>query len=178
MNPQKAKLIVGTIHGHPKMYVINFSNILNNLLRKNNQQQKTVFLLGNFNIDVMHYNEHRPTNEFLDSLVSDSYLLYIIQPSWHTSLSSLSLLTIFPVVSSEKAISGNITTTISDYLPQFLISPNTFADPPSNKSNVFEGEWSNFDQENFVLDYFDIDWPNILKHVENNIKSVTISLIL
>ena len=76
-------------------------------------------------------------------------------------------------MSSEKAISDNITTTISDYLPQFLISPNTFADPPSNKSNVFEGEWSNFDQGNFVLDYFDIDWPNILKHVENNIKSVT-----
>ena len=81
MNPRKAKLIVGIIHGHPKMYVINFSNILNNLLRKNNQQQKTVFLLGNFNIDVIHYNEHRPTNEFLDSLASDSYLLYIIQPS-------------------------------------------------------------------------------------------------
>ena len=125
----------------------------------------------------MHYNEHRPTNEFLDSLASNSYLLYIIQPSWHTSLSSLSLLTIFPVVSSEKAISDNITTTISDYLPQFLISPNTFADPPSNKFNVFEGEWSNFDQENFVLDYFDIDWPNILKHVENNIKSVTNNLL-
>ena len=125
----------------------------------------------------MHHNEHRPTNEFLDSLASNSYLLHIIQPSWHASLSSLSLLTIFPVVSSEKAISDNITTTISDYLPQFLISPNTFADPPSNKSNVFEGEWSNFDQENFVLDYFDIDWPNILKHVENNIKSVTNNLL-
>ena len=125
----------------------------------------------------MHYNEHRPTNEFLDSLASNSYLLHIIQPSWHASLSSLSLLTIFPVVSSEKAISDNITTTISDYLPQFLISPNTFADLPSNKFNVFEGEWSNFDQENFVLDYFDIDWPNILKHVENNIKSVTNNLL-
>ena len=80
-------------------------------------------------------------------------------------------------MSSEKAISDNITNTISDYLPQFLISPNTFADPPSNKFNVFEGEWSNFDQENFVLDYFDIDWPNILKHVENNIKSVTNNLL-
>ena len=80
-------------------------------------------------------------------------------------------------MSSEKAISDNITTTISDYLPQFLISPNTFVDPPSNKSNVFEGEWSNFDQENFVSDYFDIDWPNILKHVENNMKSVTNNLL-
>ena len=28
-----------------------------------------------------------------------------------------------------------------------------------------------------MLDYFDIDWPNILKHVENNIKSVTNNLL-
>ena len=60
-------------------------------------------------------------------------------------------------------ISGNITATISDHQLQFLISPNTFADPPSNKSNVFGRDWLNFDQENFVLDCFDIDWPNILK---------------
>ena len=65
-------------------------------------------------------------------------------------------------------ISGNITTRISDHLPQLLISPNTFADPRSNKSNVFERGWSNFDQGNFVLDYFDTDWPYILKLNEKN----------
>ena len=69
--------------------------------------------------------------------------------------------------------SGNITTTISDHLPQFLISPNTFPDPPSNKSNVFGRDWSNFDQENFVLDYFNIDWSNILKLDEGNVNSAT-----
>ena len=111
------------------MGVTEFNNILDNRLKKINQEQKTVFLLGDFNIDLMHYNEHKPTNGFLDSLVSNSYLPYIIQPSRHTS----------------------------HILPQFLISPNTFADPPSSKSNVFERDPSNFDQENFVLDYFDID---------------------
>ena len=41
-------------------------------------------------------------------------------------------------------------------------SPNTFADSPSNKSNVFEGDLSNFYRNNSVLDYFDVDWLNIL----------------
>ena len=54
--------------------------------------------------------------------------------------------------------SGNIRSTISDNLAQF----NTFADLPSKKSNVFERDWSKFDQENFLLDYLDTDWPNIL----------------
>ena len=80
------------------------------------------------------------------------------------------LLAIFSVMQFQKTISGNITATFSDYLPQFVISPNTFVDPPSNKSNGFEKDWSNSDQENFVLDYFDIDWSNILKLDDKNVN--------
>ena len=54
------------------------------------------------------------------------------------------LLTIFSVMSSQKTnICGNITAAISDHLPQFLISPNSFANPPSNKY-VFERDCSKF----------------------------------
>ena len=155
------------------MDVTEFNNILNNLLKKINQEQKTVFLLGDFNIDLMHYNEHKPTNEFLDSLASNSYLPYIIQPSRHTSHSRTFIDNIFSNVISKGIICGNITATISDHLPQFLISPSTFADPPSNKSNFFERDWSNFEKENFVLAYFDIDWPNILKLDEKNVTLAT-----
>ena len=63
------------------MNVTEFNNILNNLLKNINQEQKAVFLLGDFNIDLMHCNEHKPTNEFLNSLGSNSYLTYIIQSS-------------------------------------------------------------------------------------------------
>ena len=92
----------------------------------------------------MHYNEHKPTNEFLDSLASNFYLPYIIQPSRHTSHSRTPLIdNIFSNAISKDIICGNITATISDHLPQFLVSPNTFANPPSNKSEVFERGWSN-----------------------------------
>ena len=72
------------------------------------------------------------------------------------------LLTIFSVMSSQKTnICGNITAAISDHLPQFLISPNSFANPPSNKY-VFERDCSKYDQENVIFDFFDIDWSNLL----------------
>ena len=38
-----------------------------------------------------------------------------------------------------------------DHLPQFLISPNTFSDPPSNKSSVSGRDRSNFDQLNKLI---------------------------
>ena len=93
-----------------------FNNILNKLLKKINQEQKTVFLSGDFNIDLMHYNEHKPTNEFLDSLASNSYLPYIIQPSRHTSHSRTLIDNIFSNIISKDIISGNITAAISDHL--------------------------------------------------------------
>ena len=40
-----------------------------------------------------------------------------------------------------EVISGNIATTISEHLPQFLIAPNVFANPSSKKSNIFERNW-------------------------------------
>ena len=42
-----------------------------------------MFTLDDFDIDLMHYSEHKPTNEFLDSHALDSYISIIIQPSLH-----------------------------------------------------------------------------------------------
>ena len=38
-------------------------------------------------------------------------------------------------------------------LPQFLIAPDIFPNPPSTKLNIFERDWFKFDQENIVLEY-------------------------
>ena len=110
----------------------------------------------------MHCNEHKPTNEFLDSPAFNSYLPYIIHSSRHTSHSRTLIENIFSNVISKDIIYGNIAGTISDQLPQFLILPNIFANPSSNKYNVFERYRAKFDQENVIFDYFDIDWSNLL----------------
>ena len=44
-----------------------------------------------------------------------------------------------------------------------MIVPTVFSNPPLNKNNIFERDGSNFDQENFILDYFSIDWDVALK---------------
>ena len=119
------------------MDVTKFNNVLKNLLKKNNQEP-AVFLLGDFNIDLMYYNEHKPKKEFLDSVASNSYLPYIIQPNQPTSHSRTLIDNIFNNAILKDIIFGNIRDTVSDNLTQFVISPNTFADPLFNKSNVFE----------------------------------------
>ena len=43
-----------------------------------------------------------------------------------------------------------------------------------NKSNIYERDWSKFDQENVTLDYFSDDWDDLLKidylSVDNSTK--------
>ena len=137
------------------------------------KEQKSVLLLGDFNINLLNYNVHSPTNEFLDSLASNSFLPYILQPTRITSHSKTLIDNIFTNVIFPDSISGNLTATISNHFPQFLIVPNIFSNPPSNKSNIYERDWSNFDQENFILDYFSIDWNETLKIEEQNIDYST-----
>ena len=48
--------------------------IINPLFNKLSKEKKQVFLLGDFNIDLLNYNDHQLTNEFLDSLASNSFL--------------------------------------------------------------------------------------------------------
>ena len=56
MNPKKSNIIVGTIYKHPSMDLTDFSsNYLNNLLAKVSKKQKSVFLLGDFNIPLLNY---------------------------------------------------------------------------------------------------------------------------
>ena len=74
VNPKKSNIIVGFIYRHPSMDLADFnSNYLNKLLENISKEQKSVFLLGDFNVNLLNYNEHNQTNEFLDSLASNSF---------------------------------------------------------------------------------------------------------
>lgn len=58
-----------------------------------------------------------------------------------------------------------------------MIVINVFGNPPSGRSNIYERDWSNFDQVNFELDYLSIDWDDQLKISEENIDDSTEYLI-
>ena len=65
-------------------------------------------------------------NEFLDSLASNSFIPLILQPTRITSHSNTLIDNIFSNVIDPDLISGNLTATISDHLPQFSMIPNMF----------------------------------------------------
>ena len=99
----------------------------------------------------------------MDSLSSDMFLAYILLPNRISSDSKTLIYNIFSNFILIEVTAGNLTATISDHLPQFLIATDIFCNTPANKTNIFERTWSTFNHENFILDYFYVNWPNVFK---------------
>ena len=174
VNPKKSNILVGVIYKHPSMDLADFNcNYLSKLLENISKEQKSIFLLGDFNVNLLNYNEHNQTNECLGSLASNSFIPLILQPTRITCHSNTLIDNIFSNVIDPNIISGNLTATISDHLPQFSIIPNMFCNIPGNKSNIYERCWSKFDRENFILDYFSVEWEDLLKIDELNADKST-----
>ena len=124
-------------------------------------KSKSVFLLGDFNVDQLKYDHHVPTSEFLDSLSSHVFLPHIIQP---TRVTSNSKTLIDKIISIPDSVSGSLTATVSDHLPQVVVVSKHFSNPPlGSKSDIYERVWDNFDQENFILDYLARDFSSVIK---------------
>ena len=70
------------------MDLLDLNSLIYQLLDQISKEQKQI--LGDFNINLLNYNEHQPTNEFLDSLDSNSIIPYILQPARLTSPSKTS----------------------------------------------------------------------------------------
>ena len=138
-------------------------NYLNKLLENISKEQKSIFLIGDFNVNLLNYNKHNQTNEFLDSLASNSFIPLILQPTRITSHSNTLIDNIFSNVFDPDIVSGNLTATISDHLPQFAIIPNMFSNIIGNKSKIYERDWFKFDRENFIPDCFSVEWKDLLK---------------
>ena len=74
-------------------------------------------------------------------------LPHIIHPSRIRNNSKSLTDNIYSNVISPNNISANITATILEHLPEFLLVPDVFSNSPCTKLNVFERDWSKFDQE-------------------------------
>ena len=80
---------MGVICRHPSKDLADFNcNYLNKLLENVSKEQKSIFLLVDFNVNLLNYSEHNQTNEFLDSLASESFIPLILQPNRITSRSN------------------------------------------------------------------------------------------
>ena len=80
--------------------------------------------MRDFNIDLLKYDLHGDSSDFLDAMYPSFLLPYINTPSRvipHSTHSKTLIDNIFSNMIEDSSVSGNLVTTISDHYGQFLL---------------------------------------------------------
>ena len=172
INSKGKNTIVGCVYRHPCMNPTEFIDIyLSELLQKFSKEDKTIMLMGDFNIDLLKYDHNTDSASFLDSLYTNFLLPYISTPSRVTTHSRTLIDNIFSNNIEDGLISGNIISTISDHYAQFLLMKNMKI-KQRETTDIYRHDFTNFNEVQFKSELCNIDWKSVL---EINKKDVDFS---
>ena len=99
--------------------------------------------MGDFDINLLNYESHTQTEQFINSMSSYFFCPQILQPSRITDHSATLIDNIFFNSLNYNTISGNILSDLSDHLPNFLCI-NKISNLPKNVK-FFKRDFSKFD---------------------------------
>ena len=116
MNKGKEKnIIIRCIYKHFKLPIEEFHyQFFSPVLEKVSFKNKDIYLLGDFNINLLNYESDRHIAHFLNDMYSNSFTSYIILQTRITPRSKTLIDNIFYNNFNESIISGNLITDISD----------------------------------------------------------------
>ena len=121
--------------------------ILNPLMEKLSLESKNIYLMGDYNIDLMKIEVDVTTSQFFDTITSNLFVPHITCPTRITNTTSTLSDNIFSnSLNFMDGISGNLTINISDHLAQFLIIPEDCY-KFTKKHNLFKRDNKCFDRE-------------------------------
>ena len=118
-NKEDKDFLICCVHRHPSSNVDNLNSHFQNLLSKISSN-KLVFIMGDFNINLLDYASHTPTTTFFHTAF---FLVFIIQLEFQNTLLLL-LTNIHTNATNATITSGNILMQITDHFPQFFILRN------------------------------------------------------
>ena len=128
-------MIAGCIYKDPVLQINDFkSDFVSPLLLKlQKESSKRIFFLDDFNIDLLKYELSDSINNLIDTLSSNFLLPHILLPTRISKTSTLIDKIFSNSTSLEEIESGNVTSTFSDHLPQFIFFKRFFLKNTSSK---------------------------------------------
>ena len=108
-------------------------------------------MMGDFNINLLKYQSHPETNDFIKLMVSHYLLPHILHPTRVTDHSATIIDNIFSNNVESDTVGGNISCQITDHFPQFLTVKNMAM--YYRKVALFQRDYSKFSEERFLDDF-------------------------
>ena len=115
--------------------------------------------MGDFNINLLKYQSHPETNDFINLMVSHYLLPHILHSARVTDHSATIIDNKFLNNVESDTVGGNTLSQISDHFPQFLKIKNTAMD--YRKVALFQRDYSNFSEERVLDDFKKLSWEDL-----------------
>jgi hypothetical protein len=113
-------VLCGVFYRHPLSNLENFLNALyDNILDNIQRENKYSVILGDFNINLLNYENHPLTDDFINTLNSYFFEPHILKPTRIINYSATLIDNIFFNSIDHQTISGNNVYDLTDHLPNF-----------------------------------------------------------
>ena len=113
-----------------------FNSDIEPIFKKLNSERKHLYVMGDFNIDLLKADIHRPTHEYLELLYSYSMLPTIYKPTRITESTATIIDIILTNNDEDIAKSTILITNASDHFPTIL-SANLDLEIPKSSTKKF-----------------------------------------
>ena len=117
-------IVIGTIYRKPDSDICKFVEMLSVILDKLSKENKLVYLLGDYNLNLLNAESHSLTSEFIEMMYSHHFFPLISRPTRITQNSATLIDNIFTnnVCDVESSLNGILVTDISDHFLVFHIN--------------------------------------------------------
>ena len=105
--------------------------------------------MGDLNINLLKHNSKRTIQNFYDIMCSNYFLPYILQPTRIANNSKTLIDNIFLNTTEYKSYSGNLTSSISDHLIQFVFLTNLKKVFKIQKQENLKRDFSVYNEDEF-----------------------------
>ena len=145
------------------LFLEKFNDILSIITKDN----KYCYVIGDFNLDLLQYNRHIPTQEFIDSLFSHAFFPLISKPTRLTSYFATLIDNIFTNNLSQNVLNGIVLNDLSDHLPVFAYFGNETMTHRREKE-IFTRDINAINLEKLNENLSNTNWSLIIKENDPN----------
>ena len=116
-------VIVGTVYRPPNTAIEEFNKYLGDVLVKLKSECNIIYLLGDFNINLLNTENHTQSSDFLDTLYSHSFMPLINKPTRVTANSTTIIDHVYcNEIHNSRLFNGILITEITEHYPIFCIN--------------------------------------------------------
>ena len=156
-NKDSKNIVCGCVYRHPRVEVDSFFNYMDSTLKKISDEEKEVYICGDFNINLLRLDRDKTPLIFSNLMNSYNCLPLIVHPSRVVEGQIPSLIdNIFTNNLGEEILTGNIYLNLSEHFSQFASIPRGKIDV--KKIIMYGRNSKNYVEANFIEDVSNQQW--------------------